>query len=253
MSGLLLMVAIGSAVGGFYFLKRYHERPAVADPVAGTETWTVEEIEALRQGSEEVGTRLRRQVGIVAVVGPGPDGVLTTPEGGVECVWWRMDRTRHYVEWSNGRQYPATERIGQNWSRAAFTLSDETGTLVVRPDDAEVVGAPEVFSRSEEFEPDGSALDPLLGRQATTDVVYVEHALKVGAKIFVHGEARDWDKEFVTISKPLDGGPLILSTRHERIVRSEAEEQRTMDEMTRWKGYGLIALAVLAVILFYAT
>lgn len=253
MSGLLLMVAIVSAAGGVHFLRQFYERPAVADPVAGTETWTVEEIEALREGSAEVGTRLRRQVGIVAVVSPGPDGALTTPEGGVECVWWRMERTRHYVQWADGRRYEESERIGQNWSRSAFTLSDETGTLLVRPADAEVIGAPEVFSRSEEFEPDGSALDPLLGRQATTDVVYTEHALKVGETIFVHGEARDWDKEFVTISKPVDGGPFILSTRQERIVRGDAEQQRTIDEMTRWKGYGLLALAALLFVLFYAT
>jgi hypothetical protein len=97
--------------------------------VAGTETWTVEEIEALRHGSEEVGIGLRRQVSIVATVGPGPDGVLTTPEGRTACVWWRSERIRYFVGNVDGERVDQTERVGHNWSRSTFTLSDATGTL----------------------------------------------------------------------------------------------------------------------------
>lgn len=252
LSGALLFGAVASAAGGIRILQRFYDQPPVVDPVAGTETWTVEEIEALRQGSEEIGVRLRRQVGIVATVGPGPDGVLTTPEGGVECVWWRMERIRHYTELDDGKQYHRTERVGHNWSRSTFTLTDETGTLIVRPADADVIGAPEVYSHPEEFEPDGSALATLMGRgTTTTDLVYVEHALPVGSTIFVHGEAHSFDERFVTIVKPLDGGPLILSTQPEHLIRSEAKEKLMTAELTRWKGYGLFVLAALMFFLIF--
>ena len=220
--------------------------------MAGTETWTVEEIEALRQGSEEVGTGLRRQVSIVATVGPGPDGVLTTPEGRITCVWWRTERIRYYVERVDGRQVDQTERVSHNWSRSTFTLSDDTGTLVVRPADADVIGAPQVYSRPEEIEPEG-VLSTLLGRESTTDLVYVEHALPVGSTIYVHGEAHNLDEHFVTIGKPLDDGPFILSTKPEHLLRADAENRWTTAEMTRWKAYGLFALAALTLILLIAT
>ena len=247
----LLMAAVASAVGGYQLLKRFYERPPVVGPVAGTETWTVEEIEALRQGSEAVGTGLRRQVGIVATAGPGPDGLLTSPEGGVECVWWRMERIRYYTEWVDGKQHDRSERIGHNWSRSAFTLSDETGTLIVRPADADIVGAPKVYSRPEEFEPDGSALAPFVGGESTTDIVYVEHALPAGTTIFVHGEAHDLDENFVTIAKPLDDGPFILSTRPEHELRGEAGKQIRKANAMVWQGYGLLTLAVALFILIY--
>jgi hypothetical protein len=248
----MLVAAVASAAGGIRVLQRFHDQPRVVDPVAGTETWTVEEIEALRQGSEEIGVGLRRQVGIVAAVGPGPDGVLTTPEGGVECVWWQVERIRHYTEWVNGEPHDRTERIGHNWSRSTFTLTDETGTLVVRPGDADVLSAPEVYSRQEEFEQDGSVLGPLVGHGSrTTAVVYVEHALPVGATIYVHGEAHDLNERFVTIGKPLDGGPFILSTQPEHLIRSAARNVLVAAERTRVKGYGLLVLAALVLLLFF--
>lgn len=251
LSVLLLMATIGSAVGGFQLLKQFYERPPVVDPVPGTETWTVEEIEALRQGSEEIGVGLRRQVGIVATAGPGQDGPLTTPDGGVECVWWRWERIRYYVKWVDGERIEGTERVGHNWSRAAFTLSDETGTLVVRPADADVVGAGEVYSRREEVEPDESALGAMLGGETTTGLVYRERALRAGSTVFVHGEARDPDEHFVTIAKPLDGGPFIISTEEERLLRGAAGKQRSAAETKRMWGYGLLAVAPVLFVLFY--
>ncbi len=252
LSGAMLLAAVASAAGGIQVLQRFYDQPRVIDPLAGTETWTVEEIEALRQGGEEVGVGLRRQVGIVAKVGPGPDGVLTTPEGGVECVWWQMERIRHYTEWVNGERHERTERIGHNFSRSTFTLTDETGTLVVRPAGADVLCAPEVYSRPEEFDPDGSVLGPLLGHGSrTTDVVYVEHALPVGSTIFVHGEAHDLHERFVTIGAPLDGGPFILSTEPEHLIRRAARNELMAAERTRVKGYGLLVLAALILFLFF--
>jgi hypothetical protein len=250
----MLLATFGSTVVGIQMLQRFYEQEPVVNPLAGTETWTVEEIEALREGSEEIGVGFRRQVGIVAAVGPGPDGVLTTPEGKVECVWWRMERIRYYLERNDGNRNERTERVGHNWSRSAFTLTDETGTLVVRPADAEIIDAPKVYSRPEEFEPDSSALGAVLGYgTTTTDLVYVEHALPVGSTIFVHGEAHDLDERFVTIGKPLDGGPLILSAQPEHLIRREAEKKLTAAEMTRWKGYGLLTFAALMLILLIMT
>ncbi len=242
---------MASAAGGIQILQRFYDQPPAIGPVAGTETWTVEEIEALRQGGEEIGVGLRRQVGIVATVGPGPDGVLTTPEGGVECVWWQMERIRYYTEWVNGERHDRAERIGHNFSRSTFTLTDQTGTLIVRPADAAVLCAPEVYTRPEEFDPDGSFLGPLLGNGSrTTEVVYVEHALPVGSTIFVHGEAHDLNERFVTIGKPLDGGPFILSTQPEHLIRSAARNELMAAEWTRVKGYGLLVLATLILFLF---
>lgn len=251
LSVLLLMAAIGSAAGGYQLLKEFHARPPVVDPVPGTETWTVEEIEALRQGGEEIGVGLRRQVGIVATAGPGADGPLTTPDGGVECVWWRWERTRYFVKVVDGKRIEGSERIGHNWSRSAFTLTDETGKLVVRPADADVVGAEVVHSRREEVEPDESALGAMLGRETTTSVVYRERALLAGATVFVHGEAHDLDEHFVTIAKPVNDGPFIISTEEERLLRGAAGAQRSAAETKRMVGYGLLALAPVLFVLMY--
>lgn len=243
LTALLLLAAGGSAIGGYRLLKEFHERPPVVDPVPGTETWTVEEIEALRQGGEEIGVGLRRQVGIVATAAPGPDGPLMSPEGGVPCVWWRWERIRYYVTTVDGKRVEGSERVGLNWSRASFTLSDETGTLIVRPADADVVGAKKVYTRPEEFEPDGPVLGGVLGGETTTGLVYVERALPVGATVFVHGEAHDLDEHLVTIAKPLGDGPFIISTREERSLRGAARKQRLSAEAKRTWGYLLLVLA----------
>lgn len=154
-----------------WVLERLQDEPPVVDPVPGTETWTVEEIEALREGSSEIGIGLRRQVGIVAAVGPGRDGLLTAPDSGVECVWWRIEKIRYYKELIDGERYDRTERVGHDWSRSVFTLTDETGTLLVRAADVEVIGAPKVHSRRERFGPD----DPAPGQESvTTGLVYTE-------------------------------------------------------------------------------
>jgi hypothetical protein len=43
----MLLGAVLSAASGVWVLERLHGEPPVVDPVPGTETWTVEEIEAL--------------------------------------------------------------------------------------------------------------------------------------------------------------------------------------------------------------
>lgn len=248
LTGAMLLGAVLSAASGVWVLERLHGEPPVVDPVPGTETWTVEEIEALRQGSEEIGIGLRRQVGIVAAVGPGRDGLLTAPDSGVECVWWRSEKIRHYTEWIEGERHDRTERIGHDWSRSAFTLTDETGTLLVRAADVEIIGAPKVHSRREHVEPHG----PAPGHESvTTGLVYTERALPVDTTIFVHGEAHDADEHFVTIGKPLDGGPFILSRQPEYLLRSRARNKLIAADKTRLKGYVLLVLAPLLLALAF--
>jgi hypothetical protein len=244
----MLLGAVLSAASGGWVLERLSGEAPVVDPVPGTETWTVEEIEALRQGSAEIGIGLRRQVGIVAVAGPGRDGLLTAPDSGVECVWWRSEKIRHYTEWIEGERQDRTERVGHDWSRSAFTLTDETGTLLVRAADVEVIGASKVHSRRERFEPD----KPAPGQESvTTGLVYTEYVLPAGTTIFVHGEAHDADEQFVTIGKPLDGGPFILSRQPEYLLRSKARKKLIAADKTRLKGYLLLILAPLLLVLAF--
>jgi len=244
----MLLGAAFSAGSGMWVLERLQDEPPVVDPVPGTETWTVEEIEALREGSEEIGIGLRRQVGIVAAVGPGRDGLLTAPGSGVECVWWRSEKIRYYKEWVDGEWRDRTERIGHDWSRSAFTLTDETGTLLVRATDVEVIGAPTVRSRREGFEPES----PRPGQESvTTKLVHTEYALPAGTTIFVHGEAHDADEHFVTIGKPLDGGPFILSMQPEYLLRNRARKTLIAADKTRLMGYVLLVLAPLLLVLAF--
>lgn len=248
----MLLGAVLSAASGVRVLERLRGEPSVVDPVPGTETWTVEEIEALRQGSEEIGIGLRRQVGIVAAVGPGPDGVLTAPDSGVECVWWRSETIRHYAEWIDGERFDRTQRVGHDWSRGTFALTDETGTLLVRAADVEVIGAARVHSRREDLVPRDSALNEPVGNETvTTGMVYTEYALPAGTTIFVHGEAHDADEHLVTIGKPLDGGPFILSRQPEHLLRSKARKKLIATDKTRLKGYGLLVLAPLLLVLAF--
>jgi E3 ubiquitin ligase len=250
-TGALLLMATACAASGVRVLEQLRAEPPVVDPVAGTETWTVEEIEALREGSAEIGIGFRRQVGIVAAAGPGPDGVLTAPESGVECVWWRSEKIRRYTEWIDGERHDQTVRVGLDWSRSTFTLTDDTGTLLVRAADNHVDGAPLVHSQRKEYAPDDSALRGMHDGSVSSEIIHVEHALLAGTELFVHGEAHDADEHLVTIGKPLDGGPFILSRQPEHVLRSKAKKKLLATEKERWQGYGLLALAAVFLLLIF--
>lgn len=255
MDDLLLLAAIACAVAGYWSLKDYYATPPPsAGPVAGTETWTVEEVDALRQGSVEIsgpGT-FRRLVSVVATAKPGPGGLLKTREGGVECVWWRTETIRHFVEIVEGDRIARSERVGQNCSREPFTIADRTGTITVWPDGAEISGAKTVHRVDEKFTPEAaeSAWSRLMERDTTTSVITVVYALRAGTRLLVHGEAHD-KVEGLTISKSARGAPFLISTKQERVLRERAEKATRAVAWMRMRGYGLIALAVVCMVLFY--
>ncbi|WP_156756970.1 GIDE domain-containing protein [Actinokineospora pegani] len=240
---LLLLVAVGCGIFGWTKLRESHGSDPSAEPVAGTETWTVEEVEALRQGSVEVAGegRFRRRVGVAGAVEAGADGPLTTSRGRVECVWWRVETVERYYTVVNGERVPGSRVVGQNWSRAPFTLVDGTGVLTVRPDGAEVSGAEEVFSDTERVddEPE-SLLDRLVDREVTTALVTTEHALRAGERVFVHSEAHDLRAGTVEIGRPLDGGPFLISTKPEWAVRETARSRNKAVQAQQWQGYALM-------------
>jgi hypothetical protein len=253
---LLLFAAFGCAIFGWTKLRESQDAAPSAEPVAGTETWSVEEVEALRQGSVEVSGdgRLRRRVGVVGTAGAGPGGPLTTSRGQVECVWWRMEAVEHYYTVVDGDRVPGRRVVSQNWSRDPFVLADETGTLTVHPDGAEVSGAVEVFSKTERVDDEpGSLLDRLVEREVTTAIVTTERALRVGERVFVHSEAHDLRAGTVEIGKPLDGGPFLISTKPEWTVRETARRGNDAVQATRLQAYGLLALgaALLVVTLVF--
>ncbi|TDP96345.1 GIDE domain-containing protein [Labedaea rhizosphaerae] len=255
MDDLLLLAAIVSAVVGAWSLKQYYAGPPLAvGPVAGTETWTVEEVDALRLGSVEVSGpgEFRRLVSVVATARPGPGGPLRTREDGVECVWWRSETTRHHVELVDGERVARSERVGHNWSREPFTLADPTGTITVWPDGAEVTGAKAVHRVDEQVTPEAaeSVWSKLTDKDTTTAVVTVEYAVRAGERVFVHGEAHD-RLDGLTIAKSPSGAPFHISTKPEHVLRERAEKADRAVASLRLRGYGLIGLAVVFMILFY--
>lgn len=255
MDDLLLLAAIVCAVVGSLALKRYYATPPPgAGPVAGTETWTVEEVDALRQGSVEINGpgEFRRLVSVVATARPGPGGPLETRDGGIECVWWRTETTRHYVELVDGERVARSEQVGHNWSREPFTLADATGTITVWPDGAEVTGAKAVHRATEKFTPQAaeSVWSELADKDTTTAVVTVEYALREGDRVLVHGEAHD-RLDGLAIGRSARDAPFLISTKPEHVLRTRAEKATRAVESLRLRGYGLIGLAVAFMVLFY--
>jgi E3 ubiquitin ligase len=252
---LLLLAAVISAVLGSMALKRYYAMPPTKGPVAGTETWTVEEVDALRQGSVEISGpgKFRRQVSVVATARPGPDGPLTTREGKVECVFWYTETTRHYNERVDGNTVARTELAGRSWSRKPFVLEDATGKLTVWPDRAEVIGAKVVHREVERVTPEGpeSMWSELTDRDATTAMVTAEYVVRAGTRVLVHGEARDLSDGELLIADSESGAPFIISTKQERALRERAAATERATGSLWLRGYGLIALAVACMVGFY--
>lgn len=255
MDDLLLLAAVISAVLGSMALKRYYAAPPSKGPIAGTETWTVEEVDALRQGSVEISGpgKFRRQVSVVATVRPGPDGPLTTREGKVECVLWYTETTRHYNERIDRNTVARSEQAGRNWSRKPFILEDATGKITVWPDRAEVVGVKAVHREVERCTPEGpeSMLSELTDRDTTTAMATVEYALRAGTRVLVHGEARDLADGELLIANSGNGAPFIISTKKERALRERAAATERTTGLLWLRGYGLIALAVACMVGFY--
>jgi hypothetical protein len=99
----------------------------------------------------------RRQLGHMGrgevfsgIAQPGPQGLLTAPHGGGQCIWWREKAEEHpwTVKWENNawKQAPGEYRWRENASYEPFLLVDATGTrqIAVHPVDAKVEGAERV-------------------------------------------------------------------------------------------------------------
>lgn len=67
----------------------------------------------------------------------------------------------------------------------------------------------------------------------------------------MHGEVHDADEHFVTIGKPFDGGPFILSRQPEYMLRSGARKKLIAADKFRLKGYVLLVLAPLLLVLAF--
>jgi hypothetical protein len=169
---------------------------------------------------------------------------LTAEVSGQPCVYYDAHVEREYEETreEGGRTSVSrgSETVASNTQRVDFELRDATGAVVVVPADANIDARKTV----ERFEPAetglfgsiGLVITPPTGMRRTLGYKVVEHALAVGDRLYVLGEARDRDGR-VAIVKPQRETYIISGRTKDELIRSSTGQATWMK---------VVALAALA-------
>lgn len=213
---------------------------------------------------------------ISAEIGPGGFSQLAEVKGvaeadspirselsNTECVWYSMKVEERYEEMytetdSDGntsrRTRTGTTTVASNSNGIPFLVRDESGSIMVDPTRAKVEGR-KVLDRHEPAEAAGHQLTfgtfsftvaPTNGRRVL-GYNYTEHAIPVGAHLYVIGEACDRDDGKLCIRTPAESGkPFIISTRSEEEITKGYESAA---KAKKWVGFGLIGLGLIVMIL----
>ncbi|MDA3630141.1 E3 ubiquitin ligase family protein [Saccharopolyspora sp. WRP15-2] len=253
--GVLLVVAAGV---GFYFMRRTRDQ---LHAMIGAETLPVDELERLRQISDELGARggFRKQCEVVGAAYPRPEGLLVSEFSKTECVWHRHVVKRRFEERrydSNGRpnRTRKTETVAEHTSWAGYALRDDRGVLIgvdpngTAPDKPEqVVSRFEPYQRQQGPTVFGFQLPNIFDDSSTIGYEYEEWVIRPGQRLYVLGEVHDRIGPLV-IGKPEQDGHFVISTRTEDQLRKSARTQHRLLAV----GIPLAALAGIALIVLGA-
>ncbi len=184
------------------------------------------------------------------------DNPLTGELSDQPCLWYSMQVEELYQETytetdSEGRTVTRTRNgsnvVASNTRSIPFAVRDETGTVLIYPDGAQIEGR-KVVDRHEpaggelgtiSFGKFSMAINPGNGRRIT-GYHYVEHILPVGERLYVLGEASDRDDGKLAFRASLEKGkPFIVSVRSEEEIAKGLE---TSAKIMEWIGYALIAV-----------
>jgi hypothetical protein len=171
------------------------------------------------------------------------DSPLTAEHSKTPCVWYEVTTTREYEEkvqqkGSGSATRRGSETVVSRQDATRFSLSDETGTILVDPEGAKIV--PKVSF--DEFKPEYGLFGG--GGRKTVGDRYKEKIVPVGQPLYVLGEASDLDG-VLAVRKPTTDGRFIVS------VKSEEELVRGYAGWAKFFHIAGIAALILGLILIF--
>lgn len=206
-------------------------------------------------------------------IGPGGFSQLAEVKGIVEsdkpltselaekpCVWYRSRVDEEYEETvheesADGSRRTHTKRasetISNNTRSHPFLVRDESGTVLVDPEDARIESET-ILDRQEPYHDERGEIRlgafsfrPSSGRRVL-GYRYREEAIPLGSKIYVIGEACDRVDETLCIRKPSDKTkPFIVSVRSEEQIIESMEKKSAAK---KWIGLVLLTLGILGIL-----
>ena len=229
-AGIVLLLI---AVAAFFYARseRGDARKAMA-----TETVTCADAMGLSKGvADEVGAGDFRQrcevVGKATAVG----SAAKAPESGAEAVWHRTVITHKYWVMESRTVDGRTTRsrderqevVSEIASAVPFSVADDSGSVLVRPEGAEVDEPEKVVDRFEPAEgvqdDDRGFFSSLLRSGADSGSLGFQHEewiIRPGARLYVQGELSDRGGE-LAFAAPQDDGAFLISTRSEEEIVSD--------------------------------
>jgi len=167
------------------------------------------------------------------------DNPLIAELSGQECVYYSMKVTREYEEkytaYENNRPVTRTRRgseiISSNTQSVHFYVEDDTGKILVNPNDASIDGIKSV----DRFEPHTSNTGTLRfgnfslpisisSGSRTLGYRYVEEIIPINRRVYVLGEASDSSGELM-VQKPKDKKEtFLISLRSEEEIIASTEK-----------------------------
>ncbi len=171
------------------------------------------------------------------------DSPLIAEHSKTPCVWYHSTTTREYEEraqnkGSGSATQRGSETVASRQDGTRFSLRDETGTILVDPEGAEIVSKVSF----DEFKPEVERLWG--GGRKTVGYRYKEQIVPVGQALYVFGEASDSDG-VLAVRKPTAKGRFIIS------VKSEEEMVRDYAGSAKFLYVAGIAALVLGLILIF--
>jgi E3 Ubiquitin ligase len=237
---ILLLFAIIFLVAGGVLLYLRNKNKQKAALMGRTETSNASDVSGLAPGTlVEVKGTLRCEE------------PLTSEMAGERCAYYSSKVVREYLERDYDDDDAGSDRrsevVAQNEQVAPFTVEDETGSVAVNAEGAEV-DAREVVNRFERNTGGdgpsislGGATIQLGGGERTLGYRYTESILPVDAPVYVLGAVQDGGI----------GGP-VSSDQGQRFVVSRRSEEalgQSLGKTVLWLGVGGIAALVVGVIL----
>jgi hypothetical protein len=177
---------------------------------------------------------------------PGPQGLLTAPHGGGQCLWWQEKAEEHTwkLKWENNttRQVPGEYTWREKTSYEPFLLVGSSGQqLLVHPAESRVEGAERVVKTTVKApQPPPEAIGPGPGQvnNGVLDIDYEVFALAPGKEVHVLGAAPTPDGR--QLFRPeTEKAKMVISTEPAPDFTAKIESQR------RWAlGSLLVSLGV---------
>jgi hypothetical protein len=238
------IVFLGIAAGLFYAGRSQKDK---ATSMAATETSTAQLLGEIHKNILETldAESLNQRCEIKGVI--ECDTPLTAPLSGKQCVAYAQMVTRQYEEEvtetdSDGNTETKTQRghetVETTDQRVNFWVRDETGRTVVDPTEAEL----DMKQTGENYENEPDTLWST-NRRRTLGHTTTEHALEVGAEVYILGFLVDMQGQPVVARSRAGNERFLISWRREEELTSAAEGSRRGFEI------GAYVCAALGVIL----